>query len=102
MFLSVLLKQVQVLEAPDRFPCVLCMFVSFPFDQILPLSSELLMFEYSFDFVFLCLEFRIDFVELDRVRFAHRQLDISGELDLHSLRKAILSQAVTGSLTSTK
>jgi len=60
MFLSVLLKQVQVLEAPDRFPCVLCMFVSFPFDQILPLSSELLMFEYSFDFVFLHLEFWVD------------------------------------------
>ena len=40
---------------------------------------------------------RVDFVELDRVRFAHVDVDISNEPDLHSLQKKILGTAVSGS-----
>jgi DNA repair protein SbcD/Mre11 len=36
---------------------------------------------------------RVDFVELDRVRFAHAEVDISSEEDLHGLRSAILAHA---------
>jgi exonuclease SbcD len=37
---------------------------------------------------------RVEFVALDCVRFARVDVDISGEPDLHSLRKAILAHAV--------
>jgi exonuclease SbcD len=36
---------------------------------------------------------RVDFIDLDRVRFMRAEVDISGEQDLHGLRKTILSQA---------
>ena len=36
---------------------------------------------------------RVDFIELDRVRFAQVEVDISSEEDLHGLRTAILSRA---------
>jgi exonuclease SbcD len=36
---------------------------------------------------------RVEFVALDRVRFARAEVDISGEPDLHSLRKTILMRA---------
>ncbi len=38
---------------------------------------------------------RVEFVALDCVRFARADVDISGEPDLHSLRKAILDCATT-------
>ena len=38
----------------------------------------------------------VDFIELDRVRFAHVDVDISNEPDLHSLRKRILASATSG------
>lgn len=37
---------------------------------------------------------RVDFIELDRIRFAQVEVDISNETDLHSLRRAILKLAV--------
>jgi DNA repair exonuclease SbcCD nuclease subunit len=37
---------------------------------------------------------RVDFVELDRIRFTQVEIDISNETDLHSLRGTILKQAV--------
>src|SRR6185295_2474287 len=37
---------------------------------------------------------RVDFVELDRIRFMQVEVDISNETDLHSLRGTILKQAV--------
>src|SRR5207248_3006435 len=36
---------------------------------------------------------RVDFIELDRVRFTHAEVDIAGEADLNSLRKTILTHA---------
>lgn len=38
---------------------------------------------------------RVEFVALDCVRFARVDMDISGEPDLHSLRKSILASAVS-------
>jgi exonuclease SbcD len=39
---------------------------------------------------------RVDFIELDCVRFAQVEVDITNEPDLHSLRKKILAQAISG------
>jgi exonuclease SbcD len=40
---------------------------------------------------------RVDFVELDCVRFAHAEVNIAEERDLHSLRKTILAHAAADS-----
>jgi hypothetical protein len=42
---------------------------------------------------------RVDFVELDRVRFAYADIDIATQPDLPGLRKAILGNAPVGSDT---